>query len=147
MIDIPVYLVGAAGTPDADNPHCSPCIKCAVTNADGSIHSGEVLGMLDSGAYPNAMEHTLWEKLRLPIVGEDSVHSASSVGGYPICEGLLIAYGVGRIKILAAHFSVMPLRQQGHMYDLILGRKILTLGDFGFSSRHRSWLFALPTED
>lgn len=145
MIEIPVYLVGAAGTPDADNPHCSPCIICTLLNERALTPlSGPILGMLDSGAYPNAMDEAVWRRMRLPELRRETVHSVSGVQETIVCEATIQIQAGQTIISKPAHFLVMPQRSNGHPYDLVLGRTFLTQFEFGFSTARNAWHFSLP---
>ncbi|MCO5157542.1 MAG: hypothetical protein M9945_12480 [Aquamicrobium sp.] len=145
MTDIPVYLVGAAGTPDADNPHCSPCITCALHHEASETYEGGLLGMLDSGAFPNAIDYGVWQRLNLPIVGKDTLHTVSGVQEIYICEGRLLIGALDTTIPIQERFSISPMRQNGHMCDLILGRRILTLFDFGYSVAD-GWYLRTPDD-
>lgn len=139
MIDIPVYLVGAAGTPDADNPHCSPCILCALTSATALVPSGPLIGMLDSGAYLNAIDETIWRRMGLPSIGRETVHSVNGVQETVVCEATVQIQVVSTVISIPARFAVSRQRANGHPYDLVLGRTFLTQFDFGFSSTRNVW--------
>lgn len=143
-VDIQVYLVGAAGTPDADNPLCAPCIICAVCSEDGSKYYSPVMAMLDSGAYPNAIDTQLWENVQLPIVGEDTLHSTMNVDTVQVCRGLVMVHAPGTTIPIPADFSITPMRQKGHPCNVILGRKFLTQFDFGFDLSRNAWHLSQP---
>lgn len=144
MANIPVYLVGASGTPDADNPECTPCIICTLKGVEGTEETRPAIAMLDSGAYPNAIDEDFWKSIGLPITGKDTLHSVTATGEVAICSAdLRILHGSGVIS-MRANFSISPLRKNGHLYDLVLGRQILTKFDFGFSYIENRWHLSVP---
>lgn len=100
------------------------------------------LAMLDSGAYPNAIDNSLAQSLGLSLVGSDTLHAALSVLTSDSYRARLAVEGMpGELTV---DFHATNHHANGHQYGLILGRQFLTRFNFGFNHTRREWYLSAP---
>lgn len=141
--EITVFLVDNGGREDADNVQCSPCIKCILTlDLNGAGNTGELTALLDSGAYPIAVDRSILSRMGSASTGSDSFFSPSGQGTTEVHDVWMWLKGVepARVSVLATDH-----RRSGLPYDIILGRVFLTQFDFGFDREKQAWKLSLPT--
>lgn len=140
-MSLPIYMLGTQGVSKDKDPLMTPCLNCLIINP----FNGErrlVWAMLDSGAYPNAIDAALAVSLGLRPHGSDTLHAALSVSVSDIYRANLAIEGLAGESTLDFHSS--NHHANGHPYELILGRQFLTAFDFGFSHERQEWYLSIP---